>query len=115
MLHSDGYIMQVMDEVVEMGFQALHPIQESAGMDPQTIKQDYGDKLVIYGSLDVVDGLYAYQGEELDAYISRCFDIYGPGGGFIYCTGHFVQPDIPPERLLRAYRLVNQLAQKYGE
>lgn len=42
MLHSDGYMMQIMDEIVEMGYDLVHPIQESSGMDPQTIKSQYG-------------------------------------------------------------------------
>ncbi len=111
-LHSDGYIMQIMDEIVEMGFHSLHPIQESAGMDPATVKQKYGDKLTFYGSLDVIDGILAYDGDKLEEYISKRFDIYAPGGGFIFNSGHFIQPDIPPERLLRAYTAVNQLARK---
>lgn len=113
-LHSDGYIMNIMDDVVEMGYQMLHPVQESAGMDPQQIKQEYGDKLVVYGSLDVVDGLYSHEGEALDQYIRDRFAVYAPGGGFIFNTGHFVQPDIPVARLQRAYTLANELAQQYG-
>ena len=115
MLHSDGYIVQILDDIVEMGCAMVHPMQESSGMDPRMIKRDYGDKFVIYGSLDVVDGLYAYEGEELDEYITKRFDIYAPGGGFIFCTGHFVQADVPPQRLVRAYRLANELAVKYGK
>ncbi|RME57920.1 MAG: hypothetical protein D6790_12650 [Caldilineae bacterium] len=114
MLHSDGYIMQIMDDIVDMGFSLLHPIQESAGMDPRTVKAQYGDKLVLYGSLDVVDGLLAYEGEALEQYITERFSIYAPGGGFIFCTGHFVQPDIPPQRLVDAYRVVNRLAPLFG-
>ncbi|MEZ4769398.1 MAG: uroporphyrinogen decarboxylase family protein [Caldilineales bacterium] len=113
-LHSDGYIMDVMNDLVEIGYDMLHPVQESAGMDPLTVKQQYGDKLVIYGSLDVVDGLLAYQGDVLEEYIARRFAIYAPGGGFIFNTGHFVQPDIPPARLLHAYSVVNRLARHYG-
>jgi len=113
-LHSDGYFMQIMDDIIEMGFSSMHPVQESAGMDPQTIKDQYGDKIVIYGSLDVIDGLLAYDGQELADYISERFRIYGPGGGFIFNTGHFVQPDIPPQRLIDAYTVVNSLAAEYG-
>lgn len=113
-LHSDGHILDILDDVVEMGYAAWHPIQESAGMDPQTIKDCYGDKLVLYGSLDVIDGLLAYDGAELDAYITRHFAIYAPGGGFIFNTGHFVQPDIPPQRLVKAYARVLELAKQYG-
>jgi uroporphyrinogen decarboxylase len=113
-LHSDGYIMQILDDLVEMGYSSVHPLQESSGMDPQTIKGQYGDKFVIYGSLDVVDGLLAYDGDELTEYITKRFHIYAPGGGFIFNTGHFVQPDIPPRRLLHAYTVVNELAREYG-
>ena len=83
-------------------------------MDPQTIKDKYGDKFVIYGSLDVIDGLLAYDGDALKAYITERFRIYANGGGFIFNTGHFVQPDIPPQRLIYAYQVVNDLAQQYG-
>jgi uroporphyrinogen decarboxylase len=113
-LHSDGYIMQIMDDLVEMGYSSLHPIQESAGMDPQTIKDQYGSKFVIYGSLDTIDGLLVYDGQELTDYITERFRIYGPGGGFIFNTGHFVQADIPPQRLIHAYTVVNELALEYG-
>jgi uroporphyrinogen decarboxylase len=113
-LHSDGHIMEIMDDIVSMGYTSVHPIQESAGMDPKTVKDRYGDKLVIYGSLDVVDGLLGRDGEDLDNYIRQRFEIYAPGGGFIFNTGHFVQPDIPPQRLIRAYTLANELARKYG-
>jgi uroporphyrinogen decarboxylase len=102
-----------MDDLVAVGYDSTHPVQESSGMDPVTIKEKYGDKLTIYGSLDVIDGLLAYEGEALEEYITRRFEIYGPGGGFIYNTGHFVQPDIPPARLVHAYTVVNRLAQQY--
>ncbi len=114
MLHSDGYIMQIMDDIVDMGYSMLHPIQESSGMDPQTVKDTYGDKLTLYGSLDVVDGLRKFEGDVLNEYIRKRFGIYAPGGGFIFCTGHFVMPDVPPARLIQAYTLANELAVQYG-
>jgi uroporphyrinogen decarboxylase len=113
-LHSDGHIMAILDDLIEMGITGLHPVQESAGMEPQMVKDKYGDKITVYGSLDVVDGLYGMDGDELDDYIRGRFEVYAPGGGFIFTTGHFVQPDIPVQRLIRAYTLANELAEKYG-
>lgn len=113
-LHSDGYIWDIVDDLIEMGYSAHHPVQESAGMQPAQIKEKYRGRLVIYGSLDVIDGLLKYDGPALDDYIKRRFEIYAPGGGFIFNSGHFVQPDIPPARLVRAYTLVNELARQYG-
>ena len=106
--------MQIMDDLIDIGYDSMHPVQESSGMDPRTVKEKYGDKITIYGSLDVIDGLLAYDGDALEEYITQRFAIYGPGGGFIYNTGHFVQPDIPPQRLLRAYSVVKRLAAQYS-
>ena len=83
-------------------------------MDPRTVKDKYGEAFILHGSLDVVDGLLTHDGERLDAYLAERFEIYAPGGGFIFNTGHFVMPDIPPRRLLPAYRTVNDLAARYG-
>lgn len=113
-LHSDGHIMDILDDIIAIGYDSMHPVQESAGMDPRTIKEKYGDRITIYGSLDVIDGLLAYDGDALNEYITQRFEIYALGGGFIFNTGHFVQPDIPPHRLLRAYARVNELARQYG-
>jgi uroporphyrinogen decarboxylase len=113
-LHSDGYIWDIVDDLIEMGYHSHHPVQESAGMQPAQIKEKYRGHLVIYGSLDVIDGLLKYDGPALEDYIRRRFEIYAPGGGFIFNSGHFVQPDIPPLRLVRAYTLVNELARQYG-
>jgi uroporphyrinogen decarboxylase len=113
-LHSDGHILDIVDDLIEIGYTSMHPVQESAGMDPKLVKEKYGDKIVLYGSLDVIDGLLKYDGKALEDYITRRFEIYAPGGGFIFNTGHFVQPDIPPRRLIHAYSVVNELARKYG-
>ena len=46
-------------------------------MDPQTVKDSqYGDKITIYGSLDVIDGLLAYDGDVLDEYIAQRFAVW---------------------------------------
>jgi uroporphyrinogen decarboxylase len=113
-LHSDGHILDIIDDLIEIGYTSMHPVQESAGMDPKLVKEKYGDQIVIYGSLDVIDGLLKYDGKALEDYIIRRFEIYAPGGGFIFNTGHFVQPDIPPRRLIHAYTVANELARKYG-
>jgi len=109
-MHSDGYIMNVMDEIIEIGVQVLHPCQESAGMDQVMVKKDFGDKLIIHGGLDVMESLISLEGEELMQYVRRQFEICKPGGGFIYNSSHNIQPDIAPAKLCQVYELANQLA-----
>jgi len=109
-LHSDGYIMSVMDDVVNLGVEVLHPCQDSAGMDPQYVKDNYGDKLVIHGGLDVMDSLLNLEGEGLAAYVRKQFEIFKPAGGFIFNGSHMIQPDIAPAKLCEVYALANSLA-----
>ena len=106
--------MQVMDEIVEMGFDSIHPMQESAGMVPSELKKTYGEQVTFYGSLDVIDGIRTHEGDALEAYISERFRVYAPGGRFIFHSGHFIQPDVPAERLLHAYTIANRLAREHS-
>lgn len=109
-VHSDGYIMNIMDDIVGLGVQVLHPCQESAGMDQALIKEKYGDDLIIHGGLDVMDMLLNLEGEALEEYVRKQFAICKPNGGFIYNGTHIIQPDVSPAKLCEVYRLANELA-----
>ena len=97
----------------DVRYSALVCLVDAVRHGTTTLIDHHASPNAIDGSLDVIDGLLAYDGEELDEYITRRFAIYAPGGGFIFNGGHFIQPDIPPMRLVRAYRLVNELAKQY--
>ena len=79
-------------------------------MDPQYVKDHYGDKLVIHGGLDVMDSLLNLEGAELANYVRKQFEIYKPAGGFIFNGSHMIQPDIAPAKLCEVYELANELA-----
>lgn len=90
LMHNDGNIWPIMDGIVEMGIDVLHPLQTSAGMDLIEVKQKYGDQLTIHGGLDVSHVLPRAPEEELVATIQRYMEALKPGGGFIFNTEHFV-------------------------
>lgn len=102
-LHCDGYLMDVMDGVVELGFQCLHPVQASAGMDPVRVKREYGDRLTLYGGLDVRTSLGRGDPEGACAAVRQVMRALKPGGGFIFCTSHMVQPGTPIEEVEMVY------------
>ena len=104
-LHCDGYLMDVMDGVVDLGFQVLHPVQASAGMDPIKVKKTYGDRLTMYGGLDVRTVLGRGDSEGVQDEVRRVMRALKPGGGFIFCTSHMVQPGTPIEEVEMAYQV----------
>jgi uroporphyrinogen decarboxylase len=102
-LHSDGYIFDVLDGVTKMGIDVVHPIQVSAGMDPVRVKQEYGDRLTLYGTLDITRTLPYGTLQEVENEVKNRMDTLKSGGGFIFCSTHTIQPDTSLERVEYAY------------
>ncbi len=50
--HSDGNILEVLDDIIECGFTALHPIEPKA-MDLGILCKKYGDKLCFIGNIEL--------------------------------------------------------------
>jgi len=104
-LHSDGYIWEVMDGIVKMGINVIHPVQASAGMDHAKFKEKYGNKLCLYGGLDITHTLPYGTEEEIINEVKREMEILKPGGGFIFCTSHAIQPDTDLSKVEIAYKV----------
>ncbi len=104
LLHSDGDITQVLDGVVQMGVDALHPVQESAGMDLKMMKEKYADKLSVMGGLDTAMALPFKNEEEIQEELKRVFEILKPGGGYIFSGSHMIQDDTPLSVVEAAYK-----------
>lgn len=101
-LHSDGNINDIVEGIVEIGYQVVHPWQESAGMSLKEQKEKYSDKFVVMGGLDVqtVLGFKDYFKVQLE--IDRVLNLF-KDGGLLFCTTHFVQPHCEMEELCFAY------------
>ncbi len=53
LFHSDGYLMEVMDDLVAAGIDGLNPIETVAGMSLREVKQKYGRRLFLAGGIDM--------------------------------------------------------------
>ncbi|NOY79121.1 MAG: hypothetical protein GXO76_14810 [Calditrichaeota bacterium] len=104
LLHSDGDITQVLDGVVEMGVDALHPVQESAGMDLKLMKEKYGNQLSIMGGLDTAMALPFKNEQDIQEEVERIFKILKPNGGYIFSGSHMIQDDTPLSVVEAAYK-----------
>ncbi|MBR6765004.1 MAG: hypothetical protein IKM06_00825 [Clostridia bacterium] len=108
-LHSDGCIKKVVDGIVDIGFDVVHPWQESAGMDYDTYLEKYSDKFAILGGICVQTAIGLLPKEELEQEIKRVFNIL-KGKRWICCTTHFVQDHCTLEDLRMAFDLIYKLA-----
>ncbi|MHB1460395.1 MAG: uroporphyrinogen decarboxylase family protein [Armatimonadota bacterium] len=103
-LHTDGCNCSVVDGIVELGFDVVHPWQESAGMSYELYDQ-YKGKFTIMGGLDVQTTIGFGRLDALVADIERVLGRFRDGN-MLYCTSHFVQDHCSMEELELAFDTV---------
>lgn len=108
-LHSDGCIMPIVDGLVDIGFDVIHPWQETAGMSYDVYLDKYQDKFAILGGLCVQSTIGFGDYERLGSEIRRVFNLL-KGKRWIFCTTHFVQKHCTIEELSFAYDLIYKLS-----
>lgn len=94
--HSDGNIMRIIPELIEIGLDVLNPIQP-ASMDPAEIKQAFGDTLCFWGSVDEQYTLPFGTPEDVEKEVKQRLETIGRDGGLILAPTHHVQLDTPME------------------
>ncbi len=110
-LHSDGCIKRVLDGVVDIGFDLIHPYQENANMPYDIYLNNYADKFAIMGGINVQNALGIMERDDLEKDIRRIFGLLR-GKRWVVCTSHFVQKHCKVEDLKFAYDLIYQLARE---
>jgi uroporphyrinogen decarboxylase len=94
MFHSDGNLTQVMDDLIDIGIQCIHPF-ENLAIDIAWAKETYGDRLCIMGNLDV-DFIERMSPAEVKAEATRLLDTLG-GPGYIFASGNSITQWAPPQ------------------
>lgn len=95
--HSDGNLMPVLDDLVTLGMDGLHPIEPGA-MDLSTVKARYGERLSIVGNVSV-DTLSAATPAAVRAEVQDCIATAGPGGGYMISSSNSIPSYARPENV----------------
>lgn len=104
MYHSCGSVRAIIPDLIEIGVEILNPVQpKAAGMEPRGLKNDFGDKLTFYGTIDEQETLPYGKPEDVKAEVLERISYMAPGGGFIISPCHSIQPDTPLENILALY------------
>ncbi len=112
--HSCGAIEPLIPSLIEAGFDIINPVQISAtGMDPQELKNKYGDKVTFSGGgVDTQRVLPFGTPEEVYEQTTKNLGILSKGGGYIFSPVHNIQGDTPVENLLAMYKALNDFNAK---
>ena len=98
LIHSDGAIYDVLGDFIDMGIEALNPVQVSAkGMgDTKKLKAEFGRELCFWGAIDTHRVLPFGTPEEVAAEVRMRIDHLAPGGGYVVASVHTINAELPP-------------------
>jgi uroporphyrinogen decarboxylase len=85
LFHSDGYLMEIIPDLIEAGIDGLNPIEIVAGMDVGEVHRLYGDKLFLAGGVDMSQ-LLSYGSPDQVREVCRQTVASAPTGYFIGST-----------------------------
>ena len=98
--HSCGSVAWAIGDLVDIGADALNPVQVSAkGMDTATLAREWGDKIAFWGGVDTHHALPFGSPDDARAEVARRIaDMRG--ASYIVGSVHIVQAEVPPANLL---------------
>ena len=111
MKHSDGNCWSLLDSIIEAGADGFHPIDPLANMDIGEVKQKYGDRLCLMGSVNCATTLSSGTLEEVRRATKEVIRKAGIGGGLIAASSHSIHSGVKPENYVEMVRTIRE----YGE
>jgi uroporphyrinogen decarboxylase len=105
LLHSCGSIYDLIPDLIEIGVDALNPVQVSArNMDTRKLKREFGRYITFWGGGCDTQKILPYgTPEDVRSEVRRRAEELGEDGGFVFCQVHNIQHDVPPENILAMY------------
>lgn len=108
-MHSDGDVRMVLDDIIGAGVDALHPIEPKA-MDIAELKRTVGSRLSLCGNIDLRYTLTRGTPAEVDAEVKERIRAVAPGGGYALGSSNSVPEYVPLEN----FNAMREACFKYG-
>jgi len=108
--HCCGAVEPFMKLFIESGFDIINPVQcSAAGMQPELLKDRYGDKLVFWGGgVDTQRVLPSGTPEEVRSQVLERCRIFSENGGFVFNAIHNIQARTPVENIVAMIDAVHE-------
>lgn len=115
--HCDGDITWLVDDLVDMGVDAINPVQVSSGpmSDTAALKSQFGDRITFWGGIDTERVLPFGTAQDVETEVQRRTQDLAPGGGYVMATVHNIQAEVPPENIVTLWRAADTMAEIDGQ
>jgi uroporphyrinogen-III decarboxylase len=104
--HGCGNIARIFEDYIEIGVDAINPLEAKAGLDVVDLRRRYGHRMAFCGNMDVVEWAHADMDKLKRAVLTKLNA--AKGGGYIFQSDHSVPDNVSGERYDYAVRLVRE-------
>jgi len=109
--HTDGDIWAIMDDLVEIGCDAIDPLEPIANMDIGEAKRRYGDKLALLGNVDCGELLSRGTPAQVEEAVKETIAKGSVGGGHVLASSNSIHPAVDPAN----YRAMVDAGRRHGQ
>lgn len=97
--HSCGAISDIIPDLIDAGVDIIHPIQAlAAGMEPEGLKEKFGDRVSFCGGVDTQELLVHGTPEDVWKKVEELKRLF-PTGLILSPSHEAILPDVPPENI----------------
>lgn len=96
--HSDGNIMEIIPELIDIGVTILNPVQPEC-MDIAEVKRRFGKQLVLDGTIGTQSVMPFGSPDDVRATVRRMKQVVGSDGALILSPTHVLEPEVPLENI----------------
>lgn len=107
--HSCGNVNRILEDFIEIGIDAINPLEAKAGLDVVDLRKQYGHRIGFCGNMNVIEWAHNSQ-EELKEIVLRKLAA-AKGGGLIFQSDHSVPSNVSGH----SYDYVVKLVREYGQ
>ncbi len=116
LFHTCGSVVDLIEDLIESGVDALNPIQVSAaGMNPAELNTKFGGRIAFWGGIDTQHILPRGTVKDVKKAVEDTIEQFGEGGGYVLSAVHNLQPDVPPENILAMFQHAREYVPSFSK
>ena len=108
--HTDGYLEPIIEDLINTGIDGLHSIEPAAGMDIGSVKARFGDRICLWGGVDLSYTLSLGTTEEVVREVRDRIASVAPGGGYILSSSNSYSTAVK----FQNFKAMVEAGKKYG-
>ena len=108
--HSCGSIPMFIPHFIDIGYDAVNPVQISAhDMEPCSLKKRFGKDITFWGGLCNTQKTLPFgTPDQIREEVERNFNCFKSGGGFVAANIHNITAEVPPENIIAMFDAANE-------